>query len=112
MFREIPTRLSPVRAASLVRRRRRKRGGQLITTLPFHILYFFMDLAAHLPLRGLQVVECASYVAGPTGGLTLAQLGAEVTRIDPIGGGNDHLRWPVGRSGESYYWAALNKGKR
>jgi 2-methylfumaryl-CoA isomerase len=71
-----------------------------------------MDLAAHLPLRGLQVVECASYVAGPTGGLTLAQLGAEVTRIDPIGGGNDHLRWPVGRSGESYYWAALNKGKR
>jgi 2-methylfumaryl-CoA isomerase len=71
-----------------------------------------MDLAAELPLRGLQVVECASYVAGPTGGLTLAQLGAEVTRIDPIGGGNDHLRWPVGPSGQSYYWASLNKGKR
>jgi 2-methylfumaryl-CoA isomerase len=71
-----------------------------------------MDLAARLPLRGLQVVECASYVAGPTGGLTLAQLGAEVTRIDPLGGGNDHLRWPVAPGGESYYWASLNKGKR
>jgi 2-methylfumaryl-CoA isomerase len=71
-----------------------------------------MDLAAELPLRGLRVVECASYVAGPTGGLTLAQLGAEVTRIDPVGGGNDHLRWPVGPGGESYYWAALNQGKR
>jgi crotonobetainyl-CoA:carnitine CoA-transferase CaiB-like acyl-CoA transferase len=51
-----------------------------------------MDQAARLPLRGLHVIECASYVAGPTGGLTLAQLGAEVTRIDPVGGGNDHLR--------------------
>ena len=71
-----------------------------------------MDLPAQLPLRGLQVVECASYVAGPTGGLTLAQLGAEVTRIDPLGGGNDHGRWPVAPSGESYYWASLNKGKR
>src|ERR1700719_512248 len=71
-----------------------------------------MDLAAEPPLRGLRVVECASYVAGPTGGLTLAQLGAEVTRIDPLGGGNDHRRWPVAPSGESYYWASLNKGKR
>jgi 2-methylfumaryl-CoA isomerase len=71
-----------------------------------------MDQAAEMPLRGLRVVECASYVAGPTGGLTLAQLGAEVTRIDPIGGGNDHFRWPVAPSGESYYWASLNKGKR
>jgi 2-methylfumaryl-CoA isomerase len=71
-----------------------------------------MDLAARLPLRGLQVVECASYVAGPTGGLTLAQLGADVTRIDPLGGANDHGRWPVAPSGDSYYWASLNKGKR
>jgi len=71
-----------------------------------------MDLAAGLPLRGLQVVECASYVAGPTGGLTLAQLGAEVVRVDPLGGGNDHRRWPVAPSGESYYWSSLNKGKR
>jgi 2-methylfumaryl-CoA isomerase len=64
------------------------------------------------PLDGLQVVECASFVAGPTGGMTLAQLGADVIRVDPIGGGSDHLRWPVATSGTSYYWASLNKGKR
>ncbi|WP_142062574.1 CoA transferase [Pseudonocardia kunmingensis] len=64
------------------------------------------------PLAGLHVVECASFVAGPTGGMTLAQLGADVIRIDPLGGGPDHERWPVAASGSSYYWSSLNKGKR
>src|ERR1700722_1985179 len=71
-----------------------------------------MDFIPRLPLTGTQVVECASYVAGPTGGLTLAQLGAEVVRIDPLGGGHDHRRWPLAPNGESYYWSSLNKGKR
>lgn len=68
----------------------------------------------HRPLEGLGVVECASFVAGPTGGMTLAQLGASVIRIDPIGGGPDYGRWPAadGGAGASYYWASLNKGKR
>jgi 2-methylfumaryl-CoA isomerase len=99
-------------AGSLARPWWRQWGGRQSTTLPFHLLSLSMDQAARLPLRGLHVIECASYVAGPTGGLTLAQLGAEVTRIDPLGGGNDHLRWPVAPGGESYYWASLNKGKR
>jgi len=64
------------------------------------------------PLAGLHVIECASFVAGPNGGLTLAQLGADVVRIDPLGGGSDHRRWPVAASGESYYWTSLNKAKR
>ena len=64
------------------------------------------------PLAGLQVVECASFVAGPTGGMTLAQLGADVVRIDPLGGGSDYRRWPIAAGGESYYWSSLNKGKR
>ncbi|MEU6699725.1 CoA transferase [Pseudonocardia sp. NPDC046786] len=66
------------------------------------------------PLDGLRIVECASFVAGPTGGMTLAQLGASVIRIDPLGGGPDHGRWPAAGhgTGDSYYWASLNKGKR
>ena len=64
------------------------------------------------PLRGLRVIECASFVAGPTGGMTLAQLGADVIRVDPVGGGSDYRRWPVAPTGESYYWHSLNKGKR
>jgi 2-methylfumaryl-CoA isomerase len=64
------------------------------------------------PLQGLQIFECASFVAGPTGGMTLAQLGADVVRIDPLGGNSDYERWPVAPSGASFYWASLNKGKR
>ncbi|MGJ9422464.1 CoA transferase [Aeromicrobium sp. CF3.5] len=65
-----------------------------------------------LPLDHLTVVECATFVAGPSCGLTLAQLGAEVIRVDLPGGGSDHLRWPLADSGASLYWANLNKGKR
>ncbi|NMN93887.1 CoA transferase [Antrihabitans stalactiti] len=64
------------------------------------------------PLAGLQVIELSSFVAAPLGGMTLAQLGAEVIRIDPIGGGPDQHRWPITNDGASLYWAGLNKGKR
>ena len=65
------------------------------------------------PLRGLRIIEFASFVAGPSAGMTLAQLGAEVIRIDPTGGAPDYHRWPVSaRTGASLYWSALNRGKR
>jgi 2-methylfumaryl-CoA isomerase len=64
------------------------------------------------PLDGLTVLEVSSFVAAPLGGMTLAQLGAEVIRIDPVGGGPDLGRWPLAPSGTSLYWTALNKGKR
>ena len=63
-------------------------------------------------LDGLQVFEGSAYVAAPLGGMTLAQLGADVIRFDPIGGGLDRNRWPVTDDGTSMFWAGLNKGKR
>jgi 2-methylfumaryl-CoA isomerase len=63
-------------------------------------------------LEGLRIVESAAFIAAPLGGMTLAQLGADVIRCDPIGGGLDYRRWPVTRDGQSLYWAGLNKGKR
>ncbi len=63
-------------------------------------------------LDGMRVVEGSAYVAAPLGGMTLAQLGADVIRFDPIGGGLDRTRWPVTDDGESLFWAGLNKGKR
>ncbi len=63
-------------------------------------------------LDGLRVIEGSAYVAAPLGGMTLAQLGADVIRFDPIGGGLDRRRWPVTEEGESMFWAGLNKGKR
>ena len=64
------------------------------------------------PLDGLTILEVSSFVAAPLGGMTLAQLGARVIRIDPVGGGPDLRRWPLAPSGTSLYWTALNKGKR
>jgi len=63
-------------------------------------------------LADLRIVELSAFVAAPLGGMTMAQMGAEVIRIDPIGGGIDFNRWPVAPSGASLYWAGLNKAKR
>jgi 2-methylfumaryl-CoA isomerase len=64
------------------------------------------------PLTGLRVIEGSAFVAAPLGGMTLGQLGADVIRFDQIGGGLDARRWPLAPSGESLFWAGLNKGKR
>ncbi|WP_099040031.1 CoA transferase [Mycobacterium neglectum] len=64
------------------------------------------------PLAGVRIVEISSFVAVPLAGMTLAQMGAEVIRVDPIGGAADYHRWPLTDDGESIYWAGLNKGKR
>ena len=69
-------------------------------------------MSAAAPLDGLTVLEVSSFIAAPLGGLTLAQLGADVIRVDPVGGGADLGRWPLAPSGVSLYWTGLNKGKR
>lgn len=63
-------------------------------------------------LSGLRIVEVSAFIAAPLGGMTLAQLGADVIRIDPIGGNVDYHRWPLGPDGDSLYWSSLNKAKR
>ncbi len=65
-----------------------------------------------MPLAGVRVVEISSFVAVPLAGMTLAQLGAEVMRVDPVGGAADYHRWPLADSGTSIYWTGLNKGKK
>ena len=67
---------------------------------------------AALPLTDTTVVEVSSFVAAPLYGMTLAQLGAQVIRVDPIGEASDIRRWPLAASGTSIYWTGLNKGKR
>ena len=63
-------------------------------------------------LHGLRIIEFSAFVAAPSAGLTLAQLGAEVIRIDPPGGNIDIDRAPRNADGRSLYWASLNRGKR
>ena len=58
------------------------------------------------------MVEASAFIAGPSAGMHLAQMGADVIRIDTIGGGPDFRRWPLAPSGDSLYWEGLNKAKR
>ncbi|WP_036466827.1 CoA transferase [Mycobacterium genavense] len=64
------------------------------------------------PLDGVTVIELSSFVAAPLCGVTLNQLGAQVIRVDPIGGASDVKRWPLAADGTSIYWTGLNRGKR
>lgn len=63
-------------------------------------------------LAGLSVIEASSFVASPTAGLYCAQMGAEVIRVDQIGGGPDFRRWPVTTANDSLYWENLNRAKK
>ncbi len=69
-------------------------------------------MAVYDLLGGLSVIEASSFVASPTAGLYCAQFGAEVIRVDPIGGGPDYRRWPVTAAGDSLYWENLNRAKK
>lgn len=63
-------------------------------------------------LNGLSIIEASSFVASPSAGLYCAQLGAEVIRVDQIGGGPDFRRWPVTENNDSLYWENLNRAKK
>ena len=63
-------------------------------------------------LSDIRVIEGSAFVAAPTAGMTLAQLGADVIRFDDPRGGLDHKRWPLTSDGDSLFWSGLNKGKR
>lgn len=71
----------------------------------------------HQLLSPYRVIESSAFIAAPLAGLTLAQFGADVIRIDMIGGGLDQRRMPcmpdtTEGPGRSLYWTGLNKGKR
>lgn len=59
------------------------------------------------PLAGLRIVEFSAFIPAPLGGMTLSQLGAEVIRIDQLGGNIDFRRMPRAPSGDSIYWEPL-----
>ncbi len=62
------------------------------------------------PLAGVRVLEAASFIAGPYAAMLLAQLGADVVKIEPPGDGDPSRAW--GASGDSPMFAAHNAAKR
>jgi formyl-CoA transferase len=64
------------------------------------------------PLSGIRVLDFTRVLAGPAASLALADLGAEVIKIEPPGSGDDTRTFPPTRDGESHYYLAINRGKK
>jgi formyl-CoA transferase len=63
------------------------------------------------PLAGIQVVDLTGYIAGPFAASLLADLGAEVVKVEPPGG--DQIRhYPSSLAAESRVFLGVNRGKR
>ncbi|WP_326539739.1 CaiB/BaiF CoA transferase family protein [Pseudorhodoferax sp.] len=65
-----------------------------------------------LPLAGLQVLELGQVLAGPFAGAVLADLGARVTKLERVDGGDDARRMgPAFRDGDALVFQIFNRGK-
>ena len=66
------------------------------------------------PLAGIRVVELARILAGPWAGQLLADLGAEVIKVERPGAGDDTRHWgpPFAEDGSAAYFHACNRGKK
>jgi crotonobetainyl-CoA:carnitine CoA-transferase CaiB-like acyl-CoA transferase len=63
------------------------------------------------PLAGLKVIELANFIAGPLCGTLLADMGADVIKVEPPNGDMARATPPI-RNGESVSFVALNRNKR
>lgn len=64
------------------------------------------------PLQDVRVLDLTRVLAGPSASLALADLGAEVIKIEPPGAGDETRTFPPFREGESHYYLAINRGKK
>jgi crotonobetainyl-CoA:carnitine CoA-transferase CaiB-like acyl-CoA transferase len=63
------------------------------------------------PLAGIRVIELANFIAGPLAGMLLADMGADVIKVEPPRGDMGRATPPI-RNGESVSFTALNRNKR
>jgi crotonobetainyl-CoA:carnitine CoA-transferase CaiB-like acyl-CoA transferase len=68
--------------------------------------------AAALPLEGVRVIEVCNVAAGPYCGMLLADLGADVVKVENPDGGDTLRSWPPIKEGYSENFASLNRNKR
>lgn len=64
------------------------------------------------PLAGIRVLDFTRVLAGPSASLALADLGAEIIKVEPPGTGDETRTFPPFRDGESHYFVAINRGKK
>ena len=66
----------------------------------------------HLPLDGVRIIEICNVAAGPFCGMLLADMGADVIKLEHPEGGDTLRAWPPLSDGFSENFAALNRNKR
>jgi crotonobetainyl-CoA:carnitine CoA-transferase CaiB-like acyl-CoA transferase len=64
-----------------------------------------------LSLEGVRVLELARFQAGPRGGMMMSDLGAEVIKVERVGGEETRRNPPIVR-GQSVYFTVYNRGKK
>ncbi len=64
------------------------------------------------PLSGMRVIELAHIMAGPVCGLMLADMGAEVIKVEKLDGDDTRRTVPPAMDGESAAYMMMNRGKR
>ncbi|HEY5755213.1 MAG TPA: CoA transferase [Steroidobacter sp.] len=64
------------------------------------------------PLQGVRVLDFTRVLAGPAAALALADLGAEVWKVEPPGTGDDTRLFPPFRDDVSHYFLSVNRGKK
>lgn len=63
-------------------------------------------------LKGIKVIELGQLIAGPFAGKTLAEFGADVIKIEPVGRGDPLRKWRLLRDGTSVWWEVQSRNKR
>jgi crotonobetainyl-CoA:carnitine CoA-transferase CaiB-like acyl-CoA transferase len=71
-----------------------------------------MDESAEAVLQGIRVLDFGRYIAGPFCAALLADLGADVIRIERPQGGEDRTVAPIGADGVGALYVGMNRNKR
>lgn len=64
------------------------------------------------PLSGIRVLDFSRVLAGPAASMALADLGAEIIKVEPPGSGDDTRTFPPFSDGHSVYFLGINRGKK
>jgi crotonobetainyl-CoA:carnitine CoA-transferase CaiB-like acyl-CoA transferase len=68
--------------------------------------------AQDLPLTGLRVLEIGHYIAAPFAARVLADLGAEVVKVEPTGTGDPVRQWGAAQEGRTFWWSVHGRNKK
>ncbi len=64
------------------------------------------------PLAGIKVLDFSRILSGPYASMVLADLGADIIKVEPIGSGDETRNFPPFLGGLSHYYIALNRSKK